>query len=506
MADKNQPNKWLSHIVHLDTHNEGLSGVYADASHPKEVPHIHSGMLPDKFLTWLSVHKKSVIVGFGVFILFIFSWAVFGLNNSKVVYGQTSYKSSTNLELLAANLNKQLSSYKVNFKYPDSQIKGYKLSEMGVALDKKQTYDQLATERYSLRHMFIWWSPIKGQVVYRTDSSKLSKFIADNVSHTIATPQDATITIDNGNVVVGESKDGQRVYLDQPTSKILASASQFNTSPLVLQNRVVKPSLTSKDFEQYKAQINQIINQKITLKIDSSVVTASSSDIANWLDLGTDTKTKKVNIAVNSGKVQQYIDRISARYTRAVKSQVIVNKSDGSTIVIVPGQNGVTVTNKADVAKNVAANLLSNKGVDATLVTKSTPFQTVNGAGAGKWIEVDVSLKRLYAYQDQTLVNSFPVSAGAPATPTVLGRYTIYAKYAVQDMRGNNVDGSTYFQPNVRWVNYFYGGYAIHGNYWRPVSWFGNVNSSHGCVGLQDYQAEWVYDWAPIGTPIITHS
>jgi len=117
-----------------------------------------------------------------------------------------------------------------------------------------------------------------------------------------------------------------------------------------------------------------------------------------------------------------------------------------------------------------------------------------------------VSSKRLYAFEDQTLVNSFPVSAGAPATPTVLGRYTIYAKYAVQDMRGNNVDGSSYFQPNVRWISYFYGGYAIHGNYWRPESWFGNVNSSHGCVGLQDYQAEWVYAWAPIGTPVITHS
>lgn len=506
MADKNQPNKWLSHIVHLDTHQEGNPGNYADANHPQEVPHIHFGMLPDRFLSWLGSHKKQLALGIGLLLIAVFSWGYYGSRNSQVIYGNVSYKSSNKAADLNSNINRQLSVYRVNFKYPDNTIKSYSLADMGISIDTQQTTDQLASKRYSLQHMFAWWRPIKGELFYKTDSTKLSKFIADNVSHTIATPQDATIGIDNGNVVVGESKDGQRVYLDKPTSKILASASRLDNSPLVLQKRVVKPSLTSKDFEQYKTQINQIINQKINLKIESQAVSPAPSDIANWLDLGTDSKAKKVNIAVNSGKVQQYIDRISARYTRAVKSQVVITKSDGSTLVLVAGQNGVAVTNKADVAKNIATNLLNNKGVEATLVTKSTPFQTVNGAGAGKWIEVDVSSKRLYAFENQTLVNSFPVSAGAPATPTVLGRYAIYAKYAVQDMRGNNVDGSTYFQPNVRWVSYFYGGYAIHGNYWRPESWFGNINSSHGCVGLQDYQAEWVYNWAPIGTPIITHS
>ena len=506
MADKNPTNRWLSHIVHLNTHNPSNPSSYADADLPKDIPHIHSGMLPDEVLAWLSAHKRYVFMAVAVVFIIIAGWAFFGSRNSVIIYGDVSYRTSKKPSDLASDINKQLSFYQVKFKYPDSSIKSYKLSEMGITLDSKQTYDQLASKRYSLWHMFIWWKPIKGDLVYKTDSTKLGKFIADNVTHTYTAPQDATIGIVDGNVVVGESKDGQRVFLDKSTSKILASATKLNQGPLVLQKRVVKPSLTSKDFEQYKSQINQIITQKITLKIENQAITPAPNEIASWLDLGTDSKAKKVNIAVNSGKVQQYIDRISSRYTRSVKSQVIITKSDGQSLVLVAGQNGVAVTNKADVAKNVATNLLNNKGIDATLVTKSTPFQTVNGAGAGKWIEVDVSSKRLYAFEDQTLVNSFPVSAGAPATPTVLGRYTIYAKYAVQDMRGNNVDGSSYFQPNVRWISYFYGGYAIHGNYWRPESWFGNVNSSHGCVGLQDYQAEWVYAWAPIGTPVITHS
>jgi lipoprotein-anchoring transpeptidase ErfK/SrfK len=112
----------------------------------------------------------------------------------------------------------------------------------------------------------------------------------------------------------------------------------------------------------------------------------------------------------------------------------------------------------------------------------------------------------MYAYEGTTLVRTFLISAGAPATPTVIGQYKIYSKYISQDMRGANVDGSSYFQPNVPYVLYFYGGYAIHGNYWRPTSWFGNINSSHGCLGVTPDDGAWIFDWAPIGTPVITHT
>lgn len=99
----------------------------------------------------------------------------------------------------------------------------------------------------------------------------------------------------------------------------------------------------------------------------------------------------------------------------------------------------------------------------------------------------------------------FLVTAGAPDTPTVVGEFKIQTKIRKQTMRGLNTDGSSYNVPNVEWVNYFYQDYAIHGNYWRPDSVFGNTNTSHGCVSLKNGGAEWMYNWAPIGTPIITH-
>lgn len=49
---------------------------------------------------------------------------------------------------------------------------------------------------------------------------------------------------------------------------------------------------------------------------------------------------------------------------------------------------------------------------------------------------------------------------------------------------------------------YFYQGYAIHGTYWHHN--FGQP-MSHGCVNLTIEDAKWFYDWAEVGTTVITH-
>ena len=84
-----------------------------------------------------------------------------------------------------------------------------------------------------------------------------------------------------------------------------------------------------------------------------------------------------------------------------------------------------------------------------------------------------------------------------------IGNYKVYAKVRSQTMKGG--DGSAenplYEVPNVEWISYFYKDYGIHGVYWH--SNFGVKNSSHGCVGINNSDAEWIYNWDSIGTPVI---
>jgi LysM repeat protein len=112
----------------------------------------------------------------------------------------------------------------------------------------------------------------------------------------------------------------------------------------------------------------------------------------------------------------------------------------------------------------------------------------------GKQIVVVLSQQRTYAFEDGVLLRHFVVSTGLPATPTVTGDYAVYAKYDAQRMTGPGYD-----LPGVPWVLYFYRGYALHGTYWHNN--FGHP-MSHGCVNMRTPEAEWVYSWAPIGTPV----
>ena len=45
-------------------------------------------------------------------------------------------------------------------------------------------------------------------------------------------------------------------------------------------------------------------------------------------------------------------------------------------------------------------------------------------------------------------------------------------------------------------------GYALHGAYWQNN--FGTP-VSHGCINLPVNNAQWLFDWTKIATPVIIH-
>ena len=113
----------------------------------------------------------------------------------------------------------------------------------------------------------------------------------------------------------------------------------------------------------------------------------------------------------------------------------------------------------------------------------------------GRQIIVVLSQQQVFAYENGVLLRQFMVSTGLPGTPTVTGSFAIYAKYPSQHMVGPD-----YNLPNVPWVMYFYRGYSFHGTYWHNN--FGRP-MSHGCINMRTAEAEWLYNWAPIGTPVL---
>ena len=185
------------------------------------------------------------------------------------------------------------------------------------------------------------------------------------------------------------------------------------------------------------------------------------------------------------------------------------NSPSGSVHVVQRGENlyrialhyGTTVQALAS-ANNLASTSLIYVGQRLTIhggsSTSSVPSSapsSVSAPTAGKWIDINLATQGLVAYEGQRPVYWATVSTGTARTPTPKGSFRIYSKY-----RSATMAGPGYRFPNVPYIMNFYGGYSMHGTYWHNnFGW----PMSHGCVNMRTSDAQWVYNWAPVGTLIV---
>ncbi|MFF8842620.1 Ig-like domain-containing protein [Streptomyces sp. NPDC015127] len=131
---------------------------------------------------------------------------------------------------------------------------------------------------------------------------------------------------------------------------------------------------------------------------------------------------------------------------------------------------------------------------------------------------VDAATKTMTVTQDGKTVKTIPISAGSPENPTYNGQMVISEKFKETRMNGATVgftddDGKGEYDikdvPHAMRLST--SGTFIHGNYWGADSVFGNANTSHGCVGLNDVKGAkdpkqpgaWFYNNSIIGDVVI---
>ena len=257
---------------------------------------------------------------------------------------------------------------------------------------------------------------------------------------------------------------------------------------------------------KFMSKVNEIKDQKITISIAGKDYVLNQADISSMLD---NSKFSSNMLKVNQSSIFSYLTNLGNKaYVKPIE-EIKLSHDDGSGIVLSKGTDGTQVDSSSfnQAAKNIEAALLNGESTTVKLNTTTLPFSiSTSPTQYDKLIEANITTKRMYAYQNGELIKTFLIDAGAPITPTPIGTFKVLYKVPIMNMTGENLNGTTYFQPNVQWVLFFdTSGHSIHGNYWRPLSAFGNLNTSHGCIGVVNSDAEWIYDWAPKGTTIITH-
>jgi hypothetical protein len=130
-----------------------------------------------------------------------------------------------------------------------------------------------------------------------------------------------------------------------------------------------------------------------------------------------------------------------------------------------------------------------------TSLLKAAAADQVNQHGYSYALVREAEPETLTIYHNGAAAFHSLANTGGAGTPTPIGTFPVYEKFAYQIMSGTNPGGSHYSDP-VQWVNYFSGGSAIHAfnryGYGYP--------QSLGCVELPYDSAKQAFPLLPYGT------
>ena len=153
----------------------------------------------------------------------------------------------------------------------------------------------------------------------------------------------------------------------------------------------------------------------------------------------------------------------------------------------------------AETSGHISMEIVGNPSAQTSSSQPQAPVPSYSGS---KLILVDISEQHMYVYDGDTLVYSFVASTG-------MHNATKVGTFAVQD-KIPSAYGSTWdiWMPN--WLGIYYAGSTENGIHALPILpngatlWAGFLGTpiSYGCVVLDTYDSQLLYDWAEIGTPV----
>lgn len=127
----------------------------------------------------------------------------------------------------------------------------------------------------------------------------------------------------------------------------------------------------------------------------------------------------------------------------------------------------------------------------------------------GMSVVVNRGRRVLSLYKEQKLVRTFRVAVGTPSYPTPRGLFSITQKQR----------NPTWYPPDsrwarglgpvapgagnplgTRWMGTSASAIGIHGT---PSSWSIGTAASHGCIRMYIRDAEWLYEYVKLGTPVL---
>ncbi len=136
------------------------------------------------------------------------------------------------------------------------------------------------------------------------------------------------------------------------------------------------------------------------------------------------------------------------------------------------------------------------RSVDATRTEPGPPPERLGEHE--KWIDVNLMRQVLVEFVGTTPVFVTLFSSGRNEHETPPGSFHIREKHIAATMDADTAADGPYSIQDVPYIEYFNGGYALHGAFWHAV--FGYVKS-HGCVNLSPWDSKSLFGWTDPQVP-----
>jgi len=373
-------------------------------------------------------------------------------------------------------------------------------AELGATVDAQEAAAK-AFEDHPLWKISDWNPSDPYAPTVTIDRDKAITALQEANADLFVEPVDASVSYDDGAFAAVAATPGSGPDLDALATDLSTALVEGEGGIAVAAESVEIAATTSTEAaEKQAASLNKLAKNAGFYVDDTLAVKVSAKQLAAWLDVAPD-GDGGFAVTADEAAIQKAVDKLPSEVDRDAQDATQIVDTDGNVLEGGDGQDGWKLKTTDGVAAAFASALESGTNT----YKLDTEVVAANITKKERRLEVDTTALKAYAYENDKVVKTFDVSPGKAGSETDPGHFKTYVKLASQNMGNEDTTKAPYYYtPNVPYVMYFNGSEGFHGAYWHNE--FGIRPMSHGCVNMRVGDAEWLFNWTPVGTDVWVHA
>lgn len=435
---------------------------------------------------------------------------LYGVTLNGTDYGNKSYEEAIlSLQKVAAVASKK----ELAIKGTNEKVT---LEKLGINFNVPQTAKNLLDKpkeaNNRIEEIKFLIVPIKMEWVLDADTSAVLEELNMLAKDLVSDAHNATFQFNQGKLVIDPGTLGKKINLDNTLSGVITSfsADQLLPSDFKVHTSLIEPDITGQELISVLELVADITSGVITLSNEEKSWSFEPETILSWLEIKSNIFGEP-SLEYNEQAIRISLEKITKEVNKNAKP-TLISALDES--IIEEGVSGKIVdVDRAvkDITSALSERAEKEKIDDIALVVVASESakqkvypDTTPGLYEGKYIEIDLSSQSIYQYEGKNLLGSYRISTGKWSTPTPIGSFTINNKI----LRAYSKRYGLYMPY---WMAFMGSKYGLHELPEWPsgrkegLSHLGTP-VSHGCVRLGPGDAQKVYEWTDIGTPVVIHS